>query len=1012
MTNNPSPWLVVACATLTLAGSAARAEGPITTGPNGGFTMTDPVGDDNGPGTYVYPTDAVYKPGSFDIVEFKVVPNGDQVEFHLTLNARIEDPWDSTAWGGNGFSIQMAFIHIDQDHKKGSGVTVGLPGTNVRFSEDEAWDKVVLISPQGPTRVNSEVDSKAPQWKDRIIVPKITRASGKTLIAVVDTAQLGGPPQESWGYQVLMQSNEGFPDKTDLLTRKINEFEGQHRFGGGTDYDNDPHVLDILVPPGGDPVAKQHDILSRYNKNATTDVKPEDWAMVPMVYPFAALAPAGAQAAAAGSPPGTVAVAGAAAAPASPSAEAAAPQVTSAAPVARGGSPLNWEMNGKIYTKYMYQNDATQGCLSISNPFWVDNIGGHNGVCTEFEMNLKARVSDKVSAGVRLQSRWGALWQDWWENGDLKPQVYDTSGESQGMNHAAYIKLRGAFARVAPPIPTVRWVTIGSTDYSMWNEWTIGKARYIDRDNGAGVFVEGDVIPKSMTYTVGAMALPKLWAGPGWQTGLASNDSLAKLYGTDWAFAAKLDGKVYDDLKFKLVGSWLQDWEPDKYSPSLTGTPDASRCQPLGGVFGTGTSGCPDHSVAMATRFRGLNATLDGVWTPRQWEWLSVSGLFAGSSNYVNPNYATNQVLNGQGFSPVVFKCNGTIDQNGNCTDPGTSRGLAGKILVEAFNPWKNGISIKLEYFNIGSEYNAVMGSRREADVLLTDGVITSGFTRGGQLPTLNIANEFQDWDEPWYESSIGWHGLTAVGEYVSGPLKATFEATGITYNTNTDCNPNTDAKGNPVTLADGTASIHCTPRDVKYQYPNFLYTNGFTDTSTFTADSDYANKYDRGRDPRSVYNEYQDRKTAILVLNVQYLLPKLTGAVLNVKGKYVYDRDNRNRATDVSGFNPANDDYIGRMYMGFAQLTLQATNELKTTLGYELMRWVESGRDGSAQQGFSPTDSWRHTARVGLTYSFGGANLSYLLEYLHKDMHRDPAHYYDLVWNVLRAKGTFEVAW
>ena len=994
MTHKPPPRSVVAALALSLAASSARAEGPITTGANGGFTMTDPVGDDNGPGTYVYPTDAVYKPGSFDITEFKVVPSGDTVEFHVTVNSRIEDPWDSQAWGGNGFSLQMAFIHIDQDHKKGSGVTVGLPGTNVRFSEDEAWDKVVIISPQGPNRINSEVDSKAAQWKSRIIVPKITRASGKTLIAVVDTAQLGGPPQESWGYQVLMQSNEGFPDKTDLLTRKINEFEGQHRFGGGTDYDNDPHVLDILVPPGGDPVAKQHEILSRYNKAATTDVKPEDWAMVPMVYPFAAQAPAAAAPAAA------------------PAAESGTPQVVAAAPARGGGPALNWEMNGKIYTKYMYQNDATQGCLSISNPFWVDNIGGHNGVCTEFEMNLKARISDKVSAGVRLQSRWGALWQDWWENGDLKPQVFDTSGESQGMNHAAYIKLRSAFARIAAPIPTVRWVTIGSTDYSMWNEWTIGKARYIDRDNGNGVFVEGDVVPKWWAYTVGAMALPKLWAGPGWQTGLASNDPLAKLYGTDWAFAAKLDGKIYDDLKIKVIGSWLQDWEPDRYSPSVTGAPDPTRCQPLPGVFGNGTAGCPDHSVAMATRFRGLNATLDGAWTPSQVEWLSVSGMLAGSSNYVNPNYATNAVLNGQGFSPVVFKCDGKIDANGRCTDPGTSRGLAGKILLEAFNPFKNGLSFKFEYFNIGSEYNAVMGARREADTLLTDGIITGGFTRGGQLPTLNIANEFQDWDEPWYESSIGWHGATALAEYVGGPLKATFELTGITYNTNTDCAPKADLLGKPVLDANGQQLIHCTARDVKYQYPNFLYTNGFTDTTAFTADSDYANKFDRGKDPRSVYSEYQDRKTAIAVLNVQYLLPKLTGAVLNLKGKYIYDRDNRNRGTDVPGFNPAGDDYIGRMYLAFAQVTLQATNELKTTFGYELARWIEDGRDGSAEQGFSSSNTWKHTARAGLTYSFGGANLSYTFEYFHKQLNRDHAHYYDLAWNVLRAKGTFEVAW
>jgi hypothetical protein len=47
-----------------------------------------------------------------------------------------------------------------------------------------------------------------------------------------------------------MQSNEGFPDKADLLSRKVNEFEGQHRFGGGNDSDCDPHVMDLLAPKG------------------------------------------------------------------------------------------------------------------------------------------------------------------------------------------------------------------------------------------------------------------------------------------------------------------------------------------------------------------------------------------------------------------------------------------------------------------------------------------------------------------------------------------------------------------------------------------------------------------------------------------------------------------------------------------------------------------------------------------------------------------------------------------
>ncbi len=278
----------LAAALLALLATATAAEPPaaVGDGKRWGFTFPDPTGDDDGPGTYTYPTDPVYKPGSFDITEFQVVPMGDQTEFRVTVKSRIEDPWDSPAWGGNGFSVQMAFIHIDVDHARGSGVRDGLPGTNVRFAEDEAWDRVVIISPQPATRVNSEVDAKCPQWKERIVVPRITRASGRTLIALVDTARLGGPPGPGWGYQVLMQSNEGFPAKTDLLTRKVNEYNGQHRFGGGTDYDNDPQVMDILVPPGGDPVKKQHEILSKYNKEAK-EPKPEDLAVVPMVYPFA-----------------------------------------------------------------------------------------------------------------------------------------------------------------------------------------------------------------------------------------------------------------------------------------------------------------------------------------------------------------------------------------------------------------------------------------------------------------------------------------------------------------------------------------------------------------------------------------------------------------------------------------------------------------------------------------------------------------------------------------------------
>jgi hypothetical protein len=146
-----------------------------------------------------------------------------------------------------GFAVQMFFIFIDTDGKAGSGFTEGLPGLNVQFAPESAWDKVVVLSPQAPGRVRSEAETKAGAVLAAVVVPSRTKGAGRTVSGSVDLAELGGGDPATWGYQVVAQSNEGFPDSKDLLTRKVNEYEGQHRFGGGNDGDCDPHAMDILA---------------------------------------------------------------------------------------------------------------------------------------------------------------------------------------------------------------------------------------------------------------------------------------------------------------------------------------------------------------------------------------------------------------------------------------------------------------------------------------------------------------------------------------------------------------------------------------------------------------------------------------------------------------------------------------------------------------------------------------------------------------------------------------------
>ena len=164
------------------------------------------------------------------------------------------------------------------------GFTQGLAGLNVAFAPDDAWDRAIILSPQSTSKVRSEVEAKAAAMKGAVIVPNRTRGSSRTISASVPLADLGGGDPSTWGFQVVMQSNEGFPSAGDLLTRKVNEYEGQHRFGGGNDGECDPHVMDILIPPYGDAAKKQYEILSKYKKD-TKEPKPEDLAVVPMVYP-------------------------------------------------------------------------------------------------------------------------------------------------------------------------------------------------------------------------------------------------------------------------------------------------------------------------------------------------------------------------------------------------------------------------------------------------------------------------------------------------------------------------------------------------------------------------------------------------------------------------------------------------------------------------------------------------------------------------------------------------------
>jgi len=590
------------------------------------------------------------------------------------------------------------------------------------------------------------------------------------------------------------------------------------------------------------------------------------------------------------------------------------------------------EWRGDFFTKVLTRNNASGGCVSYGNPAPEgDNFAGDNGICSELGLTVVGHVSERVEAGARIQSRYGAQWANWWENGDLKGTI-DGSGESLGMNHASYLQLRGIYLRIAPPIPSVRAIHFGASDLAMFNAWTIGKIRYTERDNARGIFVDGSFGPW-LSYTFARVALPKLWASANYNTGI--DDPLVEnpFWERDAAWAAKFTSE-WEWFKVEQITSYVLDEESDLDDPDAIGS--------------TNTIDVRDGVVVTNPRYQNVNATLE---LSSDWlDWLIVKGLAGYSYSKTSEDHVFNGVSGAQGFTPVPM---------GEFID-----GYAVVTRASFYDPWDLDLEVHGEYFNIGKHWVSVMGARREQDLLLTDGFLD------GQVATLNIANEFQDFNEAFYEPIIGWHGATMLAKWSPWDLVLESEGTFITYNTNTG------------TFDDDVAL------DTDNVYPDFLYTDGMTDTEFYS----YANTNDRGRDPRSVYHKNQNRRTLIGVakgaytLDLSFLeamtwLPPIT---FTARHKTIWDVDLRNLRIDSA------DDYNGLLFFNRVGVELPVTEELSVGGGYAFDVWWEQRRSGDVIAGVANYPDYltlRQKAFFDVRYVFGGASIWYHVEYLNKDV-------------------------
>jgi glucoamylase len=236
---------VITVAPATAGGHSTGYDQVTVTNEGGGTSVldvTDPVGDDNGPGTYQYPTDPAFHAGAFDLTRFQVLSDGTFTYLRATLTNL-----DPTFGVTDGAQLLDVYVHV--------------PGASATSTQAPFTSRNYTISPSGAWSQRIEVQGFVPPvWVDASgntvgTASVLASQSDRTITIALPEAQFG-TPGSGWGFGVVLTGQDGFSSDQ---TRNFDPTPGQFTFGvcapGGTasvcsvSPSTVPKAVDVITPP-------------------------------------------------------------------------------------------------------------------------------------------------------------------------------------------------------------------------------------------------------------------------------------------------------------------------------------------------------------------------------------------------------------------------------------------------------------------------------------------------------------------------------------------------------------------------------------------------------------------------------------------------------------------------------------------------------------------------------------------------------------------------------------------
>jgi alpha-amylase/alpha-mannosidase (GH57 family) len=249
------------------------------------LTIVDPEKDDHGPGEYAYPLDGVFGASAYDLTEFVVAEDDNNLIFRFTFAGKLNNEWGAP----NGMGIHTLDVYVDAAE---GGERKLLPGRNAALPADSGWEFAIWAEGWTPGLYGPPSEgSPEPQQIGDASTLNIISDPGQNKITIrvakkvfADSLGLESLDPASWRYLAVVMSQEGYPASGVWRIRDVEVAAQQWRLGGAPDGTNHTRIIDVAYPADFSPT--QEGALSAYPPSQETDMDalgPDDFAKLPMV---------------------------------------------------------------------------------------------------------------------------------------------------------------------------------------------------------------------------------------------------------------------------------------------------------------------------------------------------------------------------------------------------------------------------------------------------------------------------------------------------------------------------------------------------------------------------------------------------------------------------------------------------------------------------------------------------------------------------------------------------------